>query len=367
MTATMKATMTATKTATMKAAAVGVAGALALVSTDARAEIRHVMDANEGGSDVSSLFYSPSVAPGEDRFLLLSVTTLGPTARVVSASYGVAPLTFYGEVSSPAGNCRMEWWGLVAPAEGVNPLRLSLATATANLGVTTITYTGVDQLQPTGPMVPASGPAGPLSVTVPSAPGQVVLDGACGFASDADIDMAGPGQVPRWHWRFGPHASAGSEKPGAAQVNLRWTTDGPGALEWAAAGIALRPAGGGVVPVKLAVDTAGCAVGGGRRHENDGSVGGSLLILLASLGAGLVMRRRRGVAQRRAQRGNIQGSMAWNWQAECDPALHWPTGPTNRSQTSTRSRSPVPRPATRRRRPRWSSAMNARSSRCSGA
>jgi MYXO-CTERM domain-containing protein len=248
------------------------------------------MDANEGGSDVSSLFYSPVVGPGQDRFLLLAVTTLGPTARVVSASYGVEPLTFYGDVLSPAGNCRVEWWGLVAPAEGANPLRLSLATMTANLGVTTITYTGVDQQHPTGIFVPASGPAGPTSVTVPSAPGEVVLDGVCGVAPDADIDQAGPGQSARWHWVFGPHRAAGSEKPGASPATtLTWTANGAGMLEWAAAGLSLRPTGAPLPPVKLDVDTAGCAMAG----EKAGS-GTAALPILIVVGLVAATRRRRG-------------------------------------------------------------------------
>jgi hypothetical protein len=277
--------------------------ATAALSGRARAEIRHDMDFLEGGADISQLFFSTSVAPAQDRYLLLSLTTMGPGSRGVSVSYGGAALGLLGQTDSPGGNCHIEWWGVVAPAEGANPLRVTLSATTPNLGVTATSYNGVDQLNPTGPVVPAAGTGAPITVTVPSAPGQVVLDGACGWSPDTDIDRAGPNQTARWHWSFGPHRSVGSQKPGAAAVTLTWSTMGPSALDWASLGLSLRPASDALPPVKLAVDTAGCAVaragtaknGGKNPGKNPGLWGGPvpMLAALAAVRALATRRRRR--------------------------------------------------------------------------
>jgi RNA polymerase sigma-70 factor (ECF subfamily) len=96
-------------------------------------------------------------------------------------------------------------------------------------------------------------------VTIPSAPGELVLDGVCGWSPVSVIDMAGDDQIARWHWSTESLSSAGSEKPGAPGVTLTWTSTIPGTMEWAAAGVSLRPSG---VPVSvdLRAQTAGCGV-----------------------------------------------------------------------------------------------------------
>jgi hypothetical protein len=282
--------------------AVGALAWAALTPGSARAAIAHQQVLSDGGSDIDQLFFVVTVPPGEQRLLLLAATTMVSGARVAAASYGGAALAFVAEASAPGGGCRVEWWALAAPPVGANQLRLQLSGTTPNLGVAATSYTGVDPQRPIGGVVGASGASGPIAVTVPSAPGELVLDGACGYANDATIARAGTAQTARWHWSFGPHQAAGSESPGAASVAMTWTTEGPGMLDWASAGIALRPA---PQELRLAVDTVGCAVAGPGGHESAGLAGTSLLILLLP-GCGAMLARRR----KRTSPGNIGPGMA---------------------------------------------------------
>ena len=124
-----------------------------------------------------------------------------------------------------------------------------------------ISYRGVASAGTVASFVPAQGAAGPSVVTAASAPGEVVLDGVCGWAADSLLHTAGDEQEARWHWSTGSLSSAGSQKPGAPAVTMSWTESGAGTMEWGAAAIVLRPAG--VVPsVPLDVQTAGCTVAG---------------------------------------------------------------------------------------------------------
>ena len=126
-----------------------------------------------------------------------------------------------------------------------------------------ISYRGVASAGTVGSFVPAQGAAGPSVVTAASAPGEVVLDGVCGWAADSLLMTAGDQQEARWHWSTGSLSSAGSQKPGAPAVTMSWTESGAGTMEWGAAAVVLRPAG--VVPsIPLDVQTAGCSRGGHR-------------------------------------------------------------------------------------------------------
>jgi MYXO-CTERM domain-containing protein len=149
--------------------------------------------------------------------------------------------------------------------------------------------------------VPAQGSAGPSVVTAASAPGEVVLDGVCGWAADSLLAIAGDQQEARWHWSTGSLSSAGSQKPGAPAVTMTWTESGAGTMEWGAAAVVLRPAG--VVPsVPLDVQTAGCAVAGDDRHPTPWKL---LALGLSWVGVWAVRRRRR--QQRAAGGGTFAG------------------------------------------------------------
>jgi hypothetical protein len=263
-------------------------GATVVATGQARAAIEHDVDTLGGSSNRAETNFETTVADGDDRYLLCAVVTVG-TPAIRSVSHAGTALGFIGGVSSPGGNCQLQWWGLVAPATGTQPFRVQLSAATQHLGVSVISYRGVASAGTVASFVPAQGPAGPSVVTAASAPGEVVLDGVCGWAADSLLAIAGDGQEARWHWSIGSLSSAGSQKPGGPAVTMSWTESGAGTMEWGATAIVLRPAG--VVPsIRLEIQTAGCTVAGTDRHP---APTGLLALGLSWLGLWAVRRRRR--------------------------------------------------------------------------
>jgi RNA polymerase sigma-70 factor, ECF subfamily len=223
------------------------------------------------------------VAPGADRYLLLAVTLTGAEAQVRAPSYAGVAMGFIGKVSSPAGSCTIEWWGLVAPAEGTHPFRASLSPRASQSGATLISYRGVEPRGTVGRFVAARGASGPTLVTIPGEPDEVILDGVCAWSPDSIVEIAGPRQRAHWHWSSGSLSTAGSAREGGTDRTLSWTASGPGTMEWAAAGLSLRPAGQRR-SLPLEVETAGCAMGGGQ-GTSSGAAGLAVLCWLLGLAA----------------------------------------------------------------------------------
>jgi hypothetical protein len=278
----------------MFAAVLGLAPLLPRLERAARASVEHDSDRSEGAFNVARLAFDGTVAAGDDRFVLVEVTTSDGALPVASASLGGVPLGFISGVTAPEGHCRVEWWGLVAPAPGTQPLIVDLPAPAAHLGAVFISYRGVSPVAPVAGATAATGSAGPTEVTIAGAgAGDVVLDAVCAWSADSVIATAGSNQVARWHWSTGSLSSAGSELPGAASVTLTWTADGPANVQWGAVGLALQAADGvaGRYPVRvdLGLESAGCALGHnpGRLPAPGSAVAGIIL------GLGLVFLARR--------------------------------------------------------------------------
>jgi hypothetical protein len=278
-------------------AALASLGVTVVASGQARAAIEHDIDTSGGDFNGAELSFEITVAAGDDRYLLAAVVTTG-TPAIRSVSHAGTALGFIGGVSSPGGNCQLQWWGLVAPATGTQQFRVQLSAASQYLAASLISYRGVASAGTVASFAAAQGSAGPSVLTVASAPGEVVLDGVCGWAADSQLLAAGDEQVARWHWSTGSLSSAGSQKPGAPAVTMSWTESGAGTMEWGATAVVLRPAG--VVPsVPLDVQTAGCTVAGGDRHRPPRRL---LALGLSWVGLWAVRRRRR---QQRAAGGEL--------------------------------------------------------------
>jgi RNA polymerase sigma-70 factor (ECF subfamily) len=270
------------------------AAALLLAAAPASAAVEYTGDWGKFESSASELAFDVTVDPGEGRYLLMAIGMEG-SAAVRAASLGERPLGFIGRASSPGGHCQVEWWGLVDPPLGMAPFQVELTAPASLVEAHAIAYRGVAGLGAFAVSPPAAGSDGPTAVTLASAPGEVVLDAVCGWSDQSVIDAAGPDQEARWHWSSGSMSSAGSEKPGASSVTMTWTGSGPGTLEWAAAGVALRTAGGHVA-VRLNVETPGCATG----HTPGGAFPmlGLVLVMAFALrrGAGTSAERSRGTS-----------------------------------------------------------------------
>jgi RNA polymerase sigma-70 factor (ECF subfamily) len=213
-------------------------------------------------------------------------------AVVTSASFGGQPMGRIAATSSPAAHCRAEWWGFASPPVGDSTVSFTFSGRGGHLDTTLLSYQGVAGLGSFAGTA-GSGFDGPTQLTLASAPGEVVLDVVCGWASDSLVDLAGPDQTAHWHWSSGMMSSAISDHPGAPSVTMSWTDSGPAPLEWAGAGVALRAAGQRV-SVGLDVKTSGCAVPGRPG-------GGALVIVTLAVLAGFAARRRTGTSAARSR------------------------------------------------------------------
>ena len=281
-------TRTARTASWLRLATLAGLGASLAAAGQARAAIEHDSDNDGGRFRAAEVEFNTTVGAGENRYLLAAVVTVGAPA-VLSVSHAGIALGFIGGIASPGGNCQVQWWGLVAPATGTLPFRVQLSADSEYLGVQVISYRGVASAGAVGSIRAAQGAPGPTGVTVASAPGDVVLDGACGWAVNSQFLLAGDQQVSRWHWSTGSLSSAGSQKSGAGTITMTWTESSPGMMEWAASAVVLRPAGA-APSIPLDVRTAGCAVARPGRHP---APWGWLALGLTWLGAWTTRRRRR--------------------------------------------------------------------------
>ena len=272
-------------------AALAIASGVLAPRPAAHAAIEHDGDIFQGDAGTARLAFDATVGPGVEGLAVVAITTADAATPAVSVALAGVPLTFIGGATSPGARCRVEWWGLIGAGAGTQQVQVLLGSASNYLSATFISYHGVSPAHPTAGFAASAGPVGPSSVAVGGNKGDLVLDATCGWGADSILEMAGPQQTARWHWSTGSLSSAGSEKPAASQVTMTWTASGSGAMEWASGGLLLQAADGaaGRLPeaVSLAVETAGCTLGG-----RDGATGaplgaGSGIVLLLLLGTSL--------------------------------------------------------------------------------
>ena len=207
----------------------------------------------------SSLTWSHTVsASGSDAFLLVSVGTVEGATSVASVTYGGTALTRIGDITDATGKVSVELWGLKAPAAGTADVVVNLAGAAAmSAGATT--FFGVDQTTPYSTTAFAQGGGGAASVTLASAPGELVVDSVVSHA--ISTFSTGANQTPLWSELTGNTPKdpwqASSSEAGAASVTMDWTKTGTGAGQWASGALSLRPAGPNSAPVLTGANDLG--------------------------------------------------------------------------------------------------------------
>ncbi len=215
----------------------------------------------------TNLTWSHTVGAGPDRVLVVGVSNHANT-QVDGVTYGGTPLTPI--VSRPGGgnNTRASLFILVAPPPGPADVVVTLAGAEDVVGGA-VSFTGVEPGTPVGGSASARGTGTLASVTIASAPGEVVVDTVAARGNGMLITVGG-GQNELWNRATGTLGTdvigGGSTEPGAASVTMSWTLSA--SRSWAVAAASLRPAR--VVPdalVKLASEGAGAYLSDGV-YEN---------------------------------------------------------------------------------------------------
>jgi hypothetical protein len=183
-------------------------------------------------SVAATLSFSLTVPPGDDRYLLVAagIGSHGGDTTVPSVtgiSYGGAPLTRVSFVTgTPAAQnaTRSEQWQLIAPPVGTADVAITLSGAGVTVHGGALAFTGVDPAMPVRASVTGSGEGTDASVSVTSAPDDLVVS-IVGHGNA--IVATGTGQSPVYIQNVTTSTSldnsAASTASGAPTVAMTWT------------------------------------------------------------------------------------------------------------------------------------------------
>jgi uncharacterized repeat protein (TIGR01451 family) len=193
-------------------------------------------------ANVTSLTFAHTVGSGPNRILIVAISLNHPNVTATGITYAGKALTNIGaEVGSQN---RTEMWYLVAPPSGTADVIINMSAAKRVVG-TAISFTGVNQTTPLGTFVGATAQSTAASVTVTSAPGDLVLDTVTA-SGDANTMTVNASQAQKWNTVSGTGGasdalSGGSTEPGAASVVMSWTLGA--SKPWSIGAVSLKSGG----------------------------------------------------------------------------------------------------------------------------
>jgi hypothetical protein len=203
-------------------------------------------------ASVTQLSWNHTVGSGINRVLIVGVSTDNETSpvvgnRVLSVTYGGVALTRLGTSGTPLPDSKVavEMFILIAPPTGTAQVVVMFSAAGINNAVGgAVSFTGVCQCIAAGNFVGAANTTGSPTLTIPSAPGEVVIDTVATNVA-AGFLVPGANQTEQWNGAqafFSAYEiGAGSTRAGAApNVQMSWTQSA--AQPWAMGAVSLKPA-----------------------------------------------------------------------------------------------------------------------------
>jgi len=192
--------------------------------------------------DGSSLSWSHTVDPGSDRILVVGVSLRKNDKSVTSITYGgTGGFVQAGTQVGPGADHRVEIWYRLMPTIGTATIEVSLS-GSEDAAAGAVSLTGVHQGTPVGNFAGAGADSTDPSVTVSSAPDEVIL----GVLSiSGDVGTMTPGVDVTDHWSNssgtgdGDDRGVGATTDGEASATISWTA---AKEKWALAAIALKRA-----------------------------------------------------------------------------------------------------------------------------
>ena len=175
---------------------------------------------------------------GFNRLMLVGVATDPHGESVSSITYNGTALSLVGAEEDPGSHSRAEIWALVAPDLGLHDVVVTM-TGTGHKGVTVgvITLNNVDQTTPLLNFASSFGVSTAASVTVTSAPGDLVF-GVVHSHNGTDA-TPGPGQTEYWDLVADQSNSSGTLEAGDTSVETSWTVNNE---DWTVAAVAIQAA-----------------------------------------------------------------------------------------------------------------------------
>jgi hypothetical protein len=190
--------------------------------------------AGANDTQLASMF---DAGTGSNRYLVVGIAIETESRNVTAVSFGGRALTRLG--GNTTGACGTFLYGLPNPPSGSQSLAVSL-TGTTDIVVVAASFTGVRQTAGQDGFFATNAIEGPISLLVPSSPGDLVVDIVC-LDQVSDSPRVGPGQTERGRQVASSFEGVMSTEPGAASVTMSWLSGGaPGA--WASGAVSLKPA-----------------------------------------------------------------------------------------------------------------------------
>ena len=201
------------------------------------------------GAGASSLTYTLLIpAAGTNRFLLVSVQLgtncpSGVVPSITGVTYnGVALAQVATIVGTPCGTTttRSDQWQLVDPSPGSHNVVVSLSGTAQSIHSGAMAFTGINPTIPVRAWKTLAGAGTTASVTIGSAPGDIVVNTV---GQGNSVTSPGAGQTERFLKNVDTsntlNNSGGSTAPGAAMVTMTWTFGSSD--EWQSISSSLRP------------------------------------------------------------------------------------------------------------------------------
>jgi uncharacterized repeat protein (TIGR01451 family) len=188
--------------------------------------------------------YSHTVGVGMDRVLLVGVSCYNSAKTVTACTYNGVALTRVGFQDGGGGSNdrRMEIWRLINPPVGTFNVSVTFSSS-AKAVIGSASFFGVNQTTPNGTFVSAGASTNLVTLTVPSAAGELVYD-CMAVQGNAATATVGSGQTQLWNdysrSNGGAVVGCSSTEPGAASVVMTWNLSG---LDyWVIGAVSLKPA-----------------------------------------------------------------------------------------------------------------------------
>ncbi|OLE54034.1 MAG: hypothetical protein AUG51_10460 [Acidobacteria bacterium 13_1_20CM_3_53_8] len=219
---------------------------ISLYAGAVRAQVVFDSASSNGAFDnagVTSLSWSHTVGSGSNRLLIVGVSTFTnaplPVMRVTGVTYGGTPLTRIATQLAPDNQSAIEMFQLVNPPSGTANVAVNLLAVNYVVGGSA-SFSNVNQTTPTRTPQTNSGTGTSPTVTVTSAPSEIVIDTV---GTQTGVFLA-PSANQTVGWNGRPFFSnsfdvgAGSTQPGASpSVTMSWIMNG--SLPWAIGAVSL--------------------------------------------------------------------------------------------------------------------------------
>lgn len=179
--------------------------------------------------------WTHTVGAGSNRILI--VTTATKNEQTNSVTFNAQPMTLIGRQNDADNASRIAMWYRINPATGPGTIQVTFSGGIQEKTMGASSWSGVHQTTPTGTFVSQAGSGTTPSITLSSAPGEVVVDAASNI--DAGSITVDPSQVEHWNLTLVNVSGGHSSETGAASVTMSWTmpTD-----FWAIGAVTLKPA-----------------------------------------------------------------------------------------------------------------------------